>query len=88
MCTLRSTSMPEINGNFMTTTKNQIVIQQLLLNHTGILHVVVPYIWDPFGNSTVAGLQSSTGSYKAYMSALGAKLLDAPVSAKKSIVSP
>ena len=72
----------------MSTTKNQIVIQQLLLNHTGILHVVVLYIWDPFGNLTVVGLQSATGSYKACTSSLGAKLLDAPVSTKKSTVSP
>ena len=63
-------------------------MQQLLLNYTGILHIVVPYIWDPFGNSTVVGLQSATGSYKACMSPLGAKLLDAPVSTKKSTVSP
>ena len=80
--------MPKTNGNFISTTKNRIVIQQLLLNQTRILHVVVPYIWDPFGNSTVVGLQSATGSYKACMSALGAKLLDAPVSTKKSTVSP
>ena len=52
--------------------KNQIVIQQLLLNQTGILHTVVPYIWDPFGNSTVFGLQPTTGSYKSCTSALGA----------------
>ena len=87
-CTLHSTSMPKTNGSFMSTTKNRIVIQQLLLNQTGILHVVVPCIWDPFGNSTVVGLQSTTGSYKAYTSSLGAKLFDAPVSAKKSTVSP
>ena len=48
----------------------------------------MPYIWDLFGNSTVVGLQSATGSYKACMSPLGAKLLDAPVSTKKSTVSP
>ena len=72
----------------MSTTKNRIVIQQLLLNHTGILHVVVPYIWDLFGNLTVVGLQSATRIYKACMSSLGAKLLDAPVLAKKSTVSP
>ena len=52
------------------------------------LHIVVPYIWDPFGNLTVVRLQSATGSYKACMSSLGAKLLDAPVSTKKSTVSP
>ena len=48
----------------------------------------MPYIWDLFGNSTVVGLQYATGSYKAYTSALGAKLLDTPVSAKKSTVLP
>ena len=63
-------------------------MQQLLLNQTGILHIVVPCIKDPFGNSTVVGLQSTTGSYKACMSSLGAKLLDTPVSAKKSTISP
>ena len=78
--------MPKMNGSFMSTTKNLIVVQQLLLNHTGILHVVLPCIWDLFGNSTVVGLQSTTGSYKACTSPLGAKLLDAPVSTKKSTV--
>ena len=82
-CTLHSTSMPKTNGNSMLTTKNRIVIQQLVLNQTGILHVVVPCIWDPFCNSTVVGLQSTTGSCKACTSSLGAKLLDAPVSAMK-----
>ena len=86
-CTLCSTSMPKTNGNFMLTTKNRIVIQQLLLNQTGILHIAVPYIWDPFSNSTVVGLHFATGSYKAYTSLLGAKLLDVPVSTKKSTVS-
>ena len=88
MCTQRSTSMPKTNGSLISTIKNRIVIQQLLLNHTRILHVIVLYIWDPFGNSTVVGFQSATGSYKACTSSLGAKLLDAPVSAKKSTVSP
>ena len=78
--------MPKTNGNFISTTKNRIVIQQLLLNQIEILYVIVPYIWDPFGNSTVVGLQSATGSYKACMSILGAKLLDTPVSAKKLTV--
>ena len=48
----------------------------------------MPCIKDPFGNSTVFGLQSATGSYKACMSSLGIKLLDTPVSTKKSTVSP
>ena len=85
-CALHSTSIPKTNGKFISTTKNRIVIQKLLLNQTGILHVVVPYIWDPFGNLTVLGLQSATGSYKACTSALGAKLLDAKGSTKKSTV--
>ena len=87
-CDLRSTSMPKTNGSFMSTTKNRIFIQQLLLNQTGILYIVVPCIWDPFGNCTVFGLQSSTGGYKACMHSLGTKLFDEPVSTKKTTVSP